>query len=64
MMNEIDKILFIATQLQTIAKDILQEAKRHGADQAEVSIQRNKGLQFSAREGDVETVEYNQDKVD
>jgi PmbA protein len=62
MKNEIEPI-FNSNQLQAIAKDILQDARRKGASDAEVSISANKGFTVSAREGDVETVEYNQDKV-
>ncbi|MBX3709209.1 MAG: metalloprotease PmbA [Gammaproteobacteria bacterium] len=62
-MNEIKKSLIDTSQLQTLASTILQEAKRAGASQAEVSISTNKGFSVSAREGDVETVEYTLDKV-
>jgi PmbA protein len=48
--------------LQSIAENVLREAKHHGASQAEVSISSSQGFSVSAREGDVETVEYNQDK--
>ncbi|OGT57480.1 MAG: metalloprotease PmbA [Gammaproteobacteria bacterium RIFCSPHIGHO2_12_FULL_43_28] len=41
----------------------LNEAKRLGAHQAEIDIAANKGFSVVARSGDVETVEYNQDKV-
>jgi PmbA protein len=49
-------------ELQNIANVILQEAKKRGADQAEVGIAANKGFSVTAREGDVETIEYHQDK--
>jgi PmbA protein len=49
-------------QLLAIAKDILHEAKHQGADQAEVGISTNKGFSVSVHDGDVETVEYSQDK--
>lgn len=62
-MNDIAKVLVDSSQLQTIAQEILDEAKRLGAHQAEVGISANKGFSVRAREGDVETVEYNQDKV-
>jgi PmbA protein len=49
-------------QLQEIAKEILKEAASRGANEAEVSINSAKGFTVTAREGAVETVEYNQDK--
>lgn len=61
-MKEVAQVMN-AGQLQAIAKDILHEAKRLGASQAEVGITANKGFSVSAHDGDVETVEYNQDKV-
>lgn len=48
--------------LQTLSQDILAEATKLGAAQAEVGITTNKGFVVSAHNGDVETVEYNQDK--
>lgn len=50
-------------EFETLAKEILQEAKKHGAEQAEVSIGTNHGFSVTAHAGEVETVEYNQDKV-
>ena len=52
-----------APNLKNIAQDILQEASRLGASQAEVSVHGSKGFSVTARQGDVETVEYNQDKA-
>lgn len=51
------------TELEKIATFVIDEAKKSGADQAEVSISTNKGYSVSAHNGDVETVEYHQDKV-
>lgn len=63
-MNEVQQQAFInPTELQSIAQDILKEAARCGAQQAEVSMAANKGFTVTAHDGDVETVEYNQDKV-
>jgi PmbA protein len=62
-MNEIDKVEFDTEALQAVARDILAEAKRQGATQAEVGIALSKGFSVGARETQVETVEYNQDKV-
>ena len=62
MTQLIQKSALTTDELQEIAKTILQEAAKRGADQAEVSIAANKGFSVSAREGDVETIEYHQDK--
>lgn len=62
-MKEVEQSVFDANKLQLTAKNILQEAKRQGAHQAEVSIVANKGFSVSAHEGAVETIEYNQDKL-
>lgn len=62
-MNEATKSLADTKQLQSLASDIIQDAKRLGASQAEVNIALNKGFSVSSHDGDVETVEYNQDKV-
>ncbi len=62
-MNDIEKSLFDVTALQAVANHILAEAKRCQADHAEACIAMSKGYSVSAREGAVETVEYNQDKV-
>ncbi len=56
------KALLSTEELQAIAGSILKEAAKRGADQAEVGIDSNKGFSVSAREGDVETIEYHQDK--
>lgn len=63
MMKEIKTFSFDPNQLQSISQDILKEAARLGATEAEVSIGASKGFSVTAREGDVEKVEYNQDKV-
>src|SRR5579862_2796952 len=65
-MNGIEKtsnLLRDTVRLQELAQDVLKEAKRLGASQAEVGIAANKGFSVGARNGDVETVEYSQDKV-
>lgn len=62
-MSEITKSLADLNQLQSLSQMVLQEAKKNGASQAEVSIALNKGFSVSAHDGEVETVEYNQDKV-
>src|SRR3990167_489155 len=48
--------------LQTLAQDVLHRIKVAGATDAEIAFNTNKGFSVTARAGDVETVEYNQDK--
>lgn len=62
MNNLVEKSMLSLDDLKNLANDILREAKNRGADQAEVGIAANKGFTVEAREGDVETVEYHQDK--
>ncbi len=62
-MIELIKAGYSATQLKTFAADILNEATQQGASGAEVDIGVNKGFSVTARQGDVESVEYHQDKV-
>lgn len=49
-------------QLKSIVSDVLQEATRLGATSAEADISFNKGFSVTARNKEVEAVEYNQDK--
>jgi PmbA protein len=56
-------VLTDSSNLQSISQDILQSAKRLGASDVEVDMAANKGFSVSAHGGDVETVEYHQDKV-
>jgi PmbA protein len=55
--------LMSSEQLRQLTDNILAEAKRLNASQAEVSVMANKGFSVSAQGGEVETVEYNQDKI-
>ncbi len=48
--------------LKQLVADILQEALNQGASSAEVDLAITKGFSVTARKGDVESVEYNQDK--
>ncbi|MEM7096858.1 MAG: metalloprotease PmbA [Pseudomonadota bacterium] len=50
------------TELETLVGDILAEARKQGADQAEVSVSLDQGLGVSVRQGELEQVEFNQDK--
>jgi PmbA protein len=54
---------FNQESLTIIVKSILQEALSQGATSAEVDVGVNKGFSVTARKGDVESVEYNQDKA-
>lgn len=49
-------------QLKNLVSDILNEALKQGASSAEVDVGFNKGFSITARNADVESVEYNQDK--
>ncbi len=54
---------FTATHLKTLITEILDEARLQGATHAEVDIGANKGFSVTVRKGDVESVEYHQDKM-
>lgn len=49
-------------RLKNIASDILLEAKKQGADQAEAAISVGRGLSVNVRLGDVETIEQHRDQ--
>jgi PmbA protein len=49
-------------ELTTLVDNILSEAKRQGADQAEVSASMEQGLGVSVRKGELENLEFNQDR--
>lgn len=61
-MNDID-IMYSENELMALSQAVLDEAKRLGADQAEVTVAANKGFSVSVHNKDVERVEYNQNKV-
>ena len=62
-MNEIVQMGFSSENLKILVAEILQSAAREGASSAEVDVSVNKGFNVTVRKGDVETVEYNQDKM-
>ena len=63
-MPEIAQVdLFNALSIQDLVTTVLQEAKKQGATSAEVDVAVNQGFNVMVRMGDVETVEYNQDKI-
>ncbi|MGI9275025.1 MAG: metalloprotease PmbA [Endozoicomonas sp.] len=49
-------------RLKTLVSDILDEARRQGADSCEVGVSLDAGLSVGVRMGDVETVEFNRDQ--
>ena len=49
-------------RLCSLVEDILAEAKRQGADQAEVSVSLDHGLSVGVRKGELENLEFNQDR--
>jgi PmbA protein len=63
-MTEVAQKTDLNTQeLLEVSEVILKHAAKLGADEAEVDIGANKGFTVVAREADVETIEYHQDKV-
>jgi len=61
-MTDLTKTISKSDEIKTLISEILQETKRQGATDAEVDVGFNKGFTVTARKGDVESVEYNQDK--
>lgn len=57
------RIDFNIETVKKMVSDVLAEATRQGASSAEVDVAINKGFTVTARKGDAESVEYNQDKV-
>jgi len=49
-------------QLEQAAEIALQQAKKQGATAAEVGVSQSSGLSVSVRQGEVETLEHNNDK--
>ena len=49
-------------ELQQLVHDILKEARQQGADQAEVAVSAEEGLGVSVRKGELENLEFNQDR--
>ncbi|MET0090331.1 MAG: metalloprotease PmbA [Candidatus Thiodiazotropha sp.] len=48
-------------ELQQLVEDLLQEAKRQGASDAEAAVSRDAGLSVSVRLGEIETIEHTRD---
>jgi len=53
---------FTPDQLRQIAKDALDYAAKRGASAAETEVSEGAGQTVTARQGEVETIEYNRDK--
>ena len=51
-----------ADQLRQIATDVLDYARKRGASSAETEVSEGAGQTVTARQGEVETIEYNRDK--
>ena len=49
-------------ELNTLVENILAEAAQQGADQAEVSVSIDAGLSVTVRKGELEQLEFNQDR--
>ena len=49
-------------ELCSLVEDILAEAKKQGADQAEVSVSVDSGRVVSVRKGELENLEFNHDR--
>jgi PmbA protein len=49
-------------ELTVLVENILSEAQQQGADQAEVSVSMEQGLGVSVRKGELENLEFNQDR--
>ena len=50
------------SQLEQAAEIALQQATKQGASAAEVGVNHSTGLSVTVRQGDVETLEHNNDK--
>ncbi len=53
---------FSADKLKQIATDVLDYARQRGASSAETEVSEGAGQTVTARQGEVETIEYNRDK--
>ena len=57
-----DRFANSSDHLRTIAKDMLDYAKRQGATAASAEVSEGFGQAVTVRQGEVETIEYNRDK--
>jgi PmbA protein len=58
----IEKAFPEQVQLESLARDVLSEAKAQGASAAETAVSFGAGLSVTVRMGDVETLEFNRDR--
>ncbi len=63
MSEIIQSNIFTQASLEQLIAHILHETKQQGATGAEVDVGVNKGFNVMVRMGEIETVEYNQDKI-
>ena len=49
-------------ELQSVVNLALEQAKKHGADQAEASASVGDGLSINVRMGELETIEHTRDR--
>lgn len=62
-MEKLDRPVSLGRQeLEKLVQTALEEAHRHGVDQAEVAASHDVGLEATARLGDVENLEYTNDR--
>jgi PmbA protein len=61
-MSKLAQMDFNEEKVKKLVQDILQEAIQQGASSAEVGVGIDKGFSVTARERDVESIEYHQDK--
>ncbi len=62
MSVEVKRVATEGARLERIVQIVLDEARRLGADQAEASASHDVGLSVTARLGDVENIEYTNDR--
>ena len=63
MPREVIDVRDSENDLKQLVTDILAEAARQGASAAEVSVNDDVGLGVTVRKGELETVEFNQDRL-
>ena len=59
---ETDPTAALAGQLSNLAMDVLERCRRQGADQVEVGVSDDHGLEASVRMGEVETLQLRRDR--
>ncbi|MEM9056790.1 MAG: metalloprotease PmbA [Pseudomonadota bacterium] len=59
---DVTRLSLTRAELEGLVGDILAEASRHGATQAEAAVSVDAGLSVTVRMGEVETLEYQRDR--